>query len=142
MGAPDRPVQAPVATACYGYLIRAGVRVYEHSERPLHAKVAVVDDDWAKVGSSNLDPASPGLDLEANVVVRDETFARQLRERLEHLMQQRCERVRLPTPGPLRSAWIALRSLVVYHAMRYFSAWARQAPESAPRIMPMQHDST
>lgn len=35
-----------------------------------------------------------------------------------------------------------LRSLVVSHAMRYFSAWARHAPKSAPRIMPMQHDST
>ena len=102
----------------------------------------MVDDRWDTVCSSNLDPTSLSLNLEANVMVRDETFARHLRERLEHLMQQRCERVRLPTPGPLRSAWIALRSLVVYHAMRYFSAWARQAPESAPRIMPMQHDST
>ena len=42
----------------YGYLMRAGVRIYEYGERPLHAKVAVVDDRWATVGSSNLDPTS------------------------------------------------------------------------------------
>ena len=122
----------------YGHLIRAGVRVYEYSERPLHAKVAVVDDRWATVGSSNLDPTSLSLNLEANVVVRDETFARHLREQIERLMQQRCERVRLPTPGPLRSAWIALRSLLVFHAMRLFSAWARHSPDGAPRVVPLQ----
>jgi cardiolipin synthase len=131
---PDMPWAKRAAELLYGYLVRAGVRVYEYGERPLHAKVAVIDDRWATVGSSNLDPTSLSLNLEANVMVRDETFARHLRERLEHLLQQRCERVRLPTPGPLRSVWIALRSLVVYHAMRHFSSWARHAPESAPRI--------
>ena len=40
----------------------------------LHAKVACVDDDWATVGSSNIDPLSLLLNLEANVVVRDPAF--------------------------------------------------------------------
>ena len=136
----DQPWVQKATELLHGYLMRAGVRIYEYSERPLHAKVAVVDDVWATVGSSNLDPTSLSLNLEANVFVRDETFAKHLRERIEHLIQQRCERVQLPTPGPLRSAWIALRSLVVFHAMRYFSAWARQASDSAPRVMPMQDD--
>jgi cardiolipin synthase len=136
----DMPWARRASKLLYGYLMRAGVRVHEYSERPLHAKVAVVDDDWATVGSSNLDPTSLGLNLEANVVVRDETFARQLRERLEHLMQQRCERVQLPTPGPLRSAWIALRNFVVFHAMRHFAAWAQQSPEAAPRVVPLRSD--
>jgi cardiolipin synthase len=125
----------------YGHLMHAGVNVYEYSERPLHAKVAVVDDSWATVGSSNLDPTSLSLNLEANVMVRDETFARLLREQMEHLMQQHCERVLLPTPSPLRSAWIVLRNLFVFHAMRYFSAWARQSPDGAPRVVPLQADS-
>jgi cardiolipin synthase len=136
----DMPWAQRASKLLYGYLIRAGVRVHEYSERPLHAKVAVVDDDWATVGSSNLDPTSLGLNLEANVVVRDETFARQLRERLEHLMQQRCERVQLPTPGPLRSAGIALRNFVVFHAMRHFAAWVQQSPEAAPRVVPLRSD--
>ena len=136
----DMPWAQRASKLLYGYLMRAGVRVHEYSERPLHAKVAVVDDSWATVGSSNLDPTSLGLNLEANVVVRDETFARQLRERLEHLMQQRCELVQLATPGPLNSAWIALRNFVVFHAMRHFAAWVQQSPEAAPRVVPLRSD--
>jgi len=136
----DMPWAQRASKLLYGYLMRAGVRVYEYSERPLHAKVAVVDDRWATVGSSNLDPTSLSLNLEANVVIRDEAFARQLREQIERLMQQRCERVQLPTPGPLGSAWIALRSLLVFHAMRHFSAWAQHSPDGAPRVVPLQAD--
>jgi cardiolipin synthase len=134
-GWPDQPWVQKATQLLYGNLMRAGVRVYEYGERPLHAKVAVVDDRWATVGSSNLDPTSLSLNLEANVVVRDEPFSRHLREKIELLMQQRCERVRLPTPGPLRSAWIALRSLIVFHAIRHFSTWARWTPERAPRVV-------
>jgi len=139
-GRPDQAWVQHASELLYGYLMRAGVRVYLYSERPLHAKVAVVDDRWATVGSSNLDPTSLSLNLEANIVVRDAAFTSQLREQIEHLMQQRCERVQLPTPGPLRSAWIALRSLVVYHAMRYFAAWVRHSPNAAPRVVPLQAD--
>ncbi len=139
-GQPDLPWAQRASELLYGYLMRAGVRVYLYGERPLHAKVAVVDDRWATVGSSNLDPTSLSLNLEANVVVRDAAFATHLREQIEHLMQQRCERVQLPTPGPLGSAWIAVRSFVVYHAMRHFAAWARRSPDAAPRVVPMPTD--
>jgi cardiolipin synthase len=138
----DMPWAQRASELLYGYLIRAGVRVYEYSERPLHGKVAVVDDHWATVGSSNLDPTSLSLNLEANVVVRDDTFAKHLRERIEHLMEQRCELVQLPTPGRLRSAWIVLRNSLVYHAMRYFAVLMRRAPESAPRVMSIQNTPT
>jgi cardiolipin synthase len=137
-GRPDQAWVQRASELLYGYLMRAGVRVYLYDERPLHAKVAVVDDSWATVGSSNLDPTSLSLNLEANVVVRDASFATQLREQIEHLMQQRCERVQLPTPGRLQSAWIALRSLVVFHAMRHFAAWIRRSPNAAPRVVPLQ----
>ncbi|WP_298829871.1 cardiolipin synthase ClsB [uncultured Piscinibacter sp.] len=139
-GRPDQAWVQRASELLYGYLMRAGVCVHLYDERPLHAKVAVVDDRWATVGSSNLDPTSLSLNLEANIVVRDSAFATQLRERIECLMQQRCQLVRLPMPGPLRSAWIALRSLVVYHAMRHFAAWVRHAPDGAPRVVPLQAD--
>ena len=140
-GRPDMAWVQRASELLYGYLMRAGVRVYLYEERPLHAKVAVVDDRWATVGSSNLDPTSLSLNLEANIVVRDAAFATQLRERIEYLMQQRCAIVRLPTPGPLRSAWIALRSLVVYHAMRHFAAWAGRSPNAAPHVVPLQAET-
>jgi cardiolipin synthase len=65
----------------YDPLLRAGVEIVEYHRSFLHAKVAVIDD-WATVGSSNIDPFSLLLAREANVVVVDAAFAATLRERL------------------------------------------------------------
>ncbi len=70
----------------YGALLAAGVEIHEYSVSFLHAKVAVIDSHWATVGSSNLDPLSLLLAREANVVVDDVAFAKNLRARLEHAM--------------------------------------------------------
>ena len=68
--------------ALYGMLLDAGVELYEYRPGFLHAKVAVVDGLWATVGSSNIDPFSLLLAREANVFVRDATFASTLRASL------------------------------------------------------------
>ncbi|MEW6512707.1 MAG: cardiolipin synthase ClsB [Pseudomonadota bacterium] len=68
--------------ALYGSLLKSGIRIVEYRTGFLHAKVAVVDDIWATVGSSNIDPFSLLLAREANVVIRDAGFATQLRNSL------------------------------------------------------------
>jgi cardiolipin synthase len=68
--------------ALYSELLDAGVEIHEYTRSFLHAKVAVVDDSWATVGSSNFDPVSLMLAREANVAVWDPTFARELRSSL------------------------------------------------------------
>lgn len=70
----------------YPHLMAAGVAIVEYRKSFLHAKVAVVDGDWATVGSSNIDPFSLLLAREANVVVRDPGFAAQLRQALRQAM--------------------------------------------------------
>ena len=77
----------------YGVLLGAGVEIHEYSPSFLHAKVAVIDGHWATVGSSNLEPLSLLLAREANVVVDDASFARDLRERLVHAMDHEGTRV-------------------------------------------------
>lgn len=72
--------------ALYGQLMATGVRLFEYHRSFLHAKVAVIDDDWATVGSSNIDPFSLLLAKEANIVVRDRDFAGELRSSLELAM--------------------------------------------------------
>ena len=67
----------------YGALLAAGVEIYEYSSGFLHAKVAVVDQRWATVGSSNLDPLSLLLAREANIVVQSHGFASALRNCLQ-----------------------------------------------------------
>jgi cardiolipin synthase len=65
--------------ALYGQLLAAGVTIQEYHRSFLHAKVAVIDDRWATVGSSNIDPYSLLMAREANIFVRDPHFADQLR---------------------------------------------------------------
>ena len=72
--------------ALFGALLSSGVRIFEYHRSFLHAKVAVIDGRWATVGSSNIDPFSLLLAREANVVVREEGFAGELRASLEAAM--------------------------------------------------------
>ena len=76
-------VQYYAQQALYGQLVGGGVKIHLYTRSYLHAKAAVIDDDWATVGSSNLDPYSLLLAREANVVVRDAHFTAELRARLE-----------------------------------------------------------
>lgn len=77
----------------YGKLLDAGVEIFEYAPSFLHAKVAVIDGRWATVGSSNLDPLSLLLAREANVVIEDAAFARQLGARLQQAMRDGGQRM-------------------------------------------------
>lgn len=137
-GEPDMPIVQTAASLLYAHLIRAGIRVHEYCKRPLHGKVAVIDDEWATVGSSNLDPTSLGLNLEANVVVHDAAFACHLRERLDDLLAHACKQVELPAASALSSAWIQVRSFFVFHFLRRFPRWIRWLQNPAPKVAPLQ----
>jgi cardiolipin synthase len=54
--------------------------VVEYRVTQLHGKAAVVDDAWTTLGSSNFDGLSLFVNHEANVIVRDATFAMVLRD--------------------------------------------------------------
>ena len=79
-------LQDMVARSFYPKLLACGVQVIEYRKTQLHAKVAVIDDDWSTVGSSNCDGLSLFLNQEANVVVKDAGFARTMRNHLERGM--------------------------------------------------------
>ena len=85
-------MQYHAARPVYEALLEAGIDIHEYAASFLHAKVAVIDaystKAWATVGSSNLDPLSLLLAREANVVVLDPPFARELRQRLVVAMEQ------------------------------------------------------
>jgi len=76
-------MQDAVAHSFYPKLLKAGVRIVEYTKTQLHAKVAVIDDEWATVGSSNYDGLSLFVNQEANVVVSDVDFAATLRNEIE-----------------------------------------------------------
>ena len=70
----DIPLLRPLSQAGYRTLLEAGVRVFEWNGSMLHAKTAVADGRWARVGSTNLNPASWLGNCELDVIVEDEKF--------------------------------------------------------------------
>jgi cardiolipin synthase len=112
-GKVDYRIAGLAAQVLYDELLNGGVRVFEYTPAFLHAKVALVDHDWATVGSSNIDPLSLLLNLEANLIVRDRGFT----DRLAAEFDAACAASREVSRAHLESAgfWRTLR--------RGFVAW-------------------
>ena len=77
-------------------LVDGGIEIYEYRKSFLHAKVLCVDD-WVTIGSSNIDPFSLMLSLEANLAIEQPLFAKQVRAALEQAIDQGSERLLSPT---------------------------------------------
>ncbi len=75
-GTSDVPAVAAISRAGYRPLLEAGVRVFEWNGSMMHAKTAVADCRWARVGSSNLNLASWIGNCELDLAIEDEAFAR------------------------------------------------------------------
>lgn len=139
-GMPDMPWVRLCSRLLYNYLIRDGVRIFEYCERPLHGKVALVDRHWSTVGSSNLDPLSLALNLEANLIIRDETFNTRLHEHLQELTAHRCKAVSLQRA--LRGYWWrAPLIFLTFHFIRHFPALMGWLPAHVPRLKPLYEAS-
>lgn len=65
--------------AFYHQFLQQGIEIFEYHKSFMHSKVAVIDEEWTTVGSSNIDPFSLLLAREANVMVLDKPFAQELR---------------------------------------------------------------
>ena len=109
----DYRIAGLAAQVLYDELLGNGVRIFEYTPAFLHAKVALADDDWATVGSSNIDPLSLLLNLEANVVVRDRAFNAALSAAFEAAIANSRE----VTAPPVAQGWLAV-------LRRGFVAWA------------------
>jgi cardiolipin synthase len=66
-----------VASYFYGQLLKANVRIYEYQAGILHAKTLIIDN-WASIGSSNLNQRSLQHDLEIDYVLQSNTSITQL----------------------------------------------------------------
>ncbi|MDF3011962.1 MAG: clsB [Cellvibrio sp.] len=118
-GQPDMPWVTALSRLLYNYLLRSGVKIHEYCKRPLHGKVALMDDKWSTVGSSNLDPLSLALNLEANVVIEDQGFNQQLYDHLAHLVEQECQQLNLEVV--LRGYWWRTPLIFLsFHFLRKF----------------------
>lgn len=132
-GQPDMPWVSMLSRLLYSYLMRAGVKIHEYCKRPLHGKVAIVDDEWATVGSSNLDPLSLSLNLEANLVIMDAEFNQHLGEHLQTLAKAEC------TPVNIKVAtrgywWRTPLIFLSFHFLRIFPSKIGWLPAHSPEL--------
>ncbi|WP_213990306.1 cardiolipin synthase ClsB [Sodalis sp. dw_96] len=132
-GEPDMPIVKVGARMLYNYLVPEGVMIYEYRRRPLHGKVAVKDDYWSTVGSSNLDPLSLSLNLEANVMIHDSRFNGLLRDKLNRLIAEDCQLID-ESQVPKQTYWHLAKSVVVFHFLRHFPAWIGWLPAHTPKL--------
>ena len=108
-------MQHHTSRAMYGVMLDAGIEIIEYEASFLHAKVAVFDGAQgaiATVGSSNLDPISLLLAREANVFIRDDAFAAELRGHLVDAVRKVGARIEpdkhMRRPFAVRGmAWVA-----------------------------------
>jgi cardiolipin synthase A/B len=111
-----RFMQHAAVQAC-APLLAQGAKVYQYTASELHAKVAVADvageRPWATVGSSNIDALSLTLAREANLVVHDDAFARQLHRELQHAITHDAQEL-TATSLAARPWWQALRDKLAY----------------------------
>ena len=106
--------------ALYDQLLGTGVEIYEYHISFLHAKVAVVDGDWATVGSSNIDPFSLWLAREANLAVRDAGFAEGLRASLMNDIEQGARLVS-SSVWQKHGLWMRMQVRVSYILVRFLT---------------------
>jgi cardiolipin synthase len=93
-GTSDIPLLRPLSRAGYRSLLDAGVRVFEWNGTMLHAKSAVADGVWARVGSTNLNFASWLGNWELDLAVEDERFAAQMEAMYEQDLTRATEIVK------------------------------------------------
>lgn len=95
-GSSDIPLVASMSRSGYRPLLKAGIRVFEWNGSMLHAKTAVADGQWARVGSSNLNLASWLNNRELDVAIEDAGFAAQLAAQYEKDLENATEIVLAP----------------------------------------------
>jgi cardiolipin synthase len=75
----------------YRPLLEAGIRVFEWNGPMMHAKTAVFDGRFSRVGSTNLNIASWFGNYELDVLVEDEEFGKQMMKQFERDMENATE---------------------------------------------------
>jgi cardiolipin synthase len=138
-GRNDHRLLHAASKALYGNFLDAGIEIHEYHKSLMHAKVAVIDEHWATVGSSNLDPFSLLLAMEANVVVDDGSFATKLKHSLEKAIEIGARRIN-ENSWKTKAINLRLESWLSYGVVRFMIGIAGYAPGKLPgRAVSMDH---
>ncbi len=114
-GKSDIPRIVNASLYLYEWLHRTGIEVYEWKSSVMHAKLAMVDDEWMTVGSFNLNQLSTYGSIELNLDVLDPLFVKSRSREIDSLIREGCMRIE---PGVRRSMTDRIQLYLAYIAGR------------------------
>jgi cardiolipin synthase A/B len=106
----------------YNWMFRNGIQIYEYLPTVLHAKVAVVDDEFLTVGSYNINDLSAQASVELNLLVRDQELALEVHQEIDTIIAEKCLKLD-PSDYAFRLySFLQLWRFLCYHALRMMLA--------------------
>jgi cardiolipin synthase len=113
---PDHRIAYYAGRYYWADMLAFGAHVWQYSKGMMHSKIVIVDDDWAMVGSANLDNRSLHLNFEACCLLYDADLVADLAHRFERDLENNC----IPL-DPWAFAQRPFLSRLLEHACRLFS---------------------
>ncbi len=99
-GISDIPLALNATYFLYYWLLKNNMRIFEWKKSVLHAKIAIVDDEWMTVGSFNLNVLSTYASIESNVDILDKDFVKNARSVIDKIIEEGCEEITIHRKRP------------------------------------------
>lgn len=99
-GIPDKKLVSEVTKAYYDQLLESGVKIYEYTKGFIHAKTFIVDDEYATIGTVNLDYRSLYLHFECGVWLYDCSVIYTIKKDFTWTLKE-CREIKLKNLGKL-----------------------------------------
>ncbi len=116
-GISDVPLAKRATSYLYASFLKRNIELYEWHNSVLHGKVALVDTQWATVGSFNLNYLSSYGSIEMNVAVNSLEFAEKLAGHLNHIIAE-CEHITIEKLKTRKGFFNKMRDWLSYHFVR------------------------
>ncbi len=113
----DLPVVMWATKFLYGSLLKQGIELYEWKKSVLHGKLTVVDNQFALIGSFNLNHLSSYGSIEMNVAINSENFGKKTTNYLYEIMQN-CDKITIETFEKSNGFYRRFKYFIAYYITR------------------------
>ena len=102
----------------YSWMLRNNIRFYEIENRMLHGKAVVVDDVWTTIGSYNINVLSVYNNVECNIDIINEDFAKDFNHHLYHIMEHQSKEITKENYERTHTLWNMFIDWTSYQILR------------------------
>jgi len=117
-GVADIPLMDNATRYLYRTFLKEGIDIYEWKKSVLHGKLALIDNEWATVGSFNLNHLSALRSIEFNIDVKDDSFIDELQIHLKQIMENGCDKINYSNYLKTTKWYTVLLNLGAYYIAR------------------------